>query len=123
MSDPVIFIVDDDQILNDIHSIIIKKLYPSIQVHTFTQISEAINSLHSYKVPEILFLDLHIPGDDIARLLDVQKSLNLSFAVHLISSLAYLYDRSLLEKYPSIKGFIPKPLEKEKLKLIINEYA
>ena len=120
MSGSSIFIVDDDQMQNEIHSIIISKLYPGITVKTFTDIVEAIKELQCHSIPELLFLDLHIPGNKITELLDVQESMGLNFDVYLISSLSYLDEFSLMERYPFIKGYIPKPLQEHKLKMIIN---
>jgi response regulator of citrate/malate metabolism len=120
MSDSSIFIVDDDQMQNEIHSIIIKKLYPNISVITFRLVEEAVKELQSYNIPEILFLDLHIPGNRITDLLEIQKSMELDFDVYLISSLSYLDEFSLLEQYPAIKGYITKPLQEHKLRMIIN---
>lgn len=123
VNESMIFIVDDDQVQNEIHSIIIKKLYPGFQIRTFTHVSEAVKELLNYHMPDILFLDLHMPGDDIVSLLDVQKSSDMDFDVYLISSLAHMNDLSILKKYPKIKGFIPKPLQEHKLRTIIGHFA
>ena len=120
MSESSIFIVDDDQMQNEIHSIIINKLYPNVKVSTFRLVDDAVKEIQGYNVPEILFLDLHIPGNSITDLLNLQKSMDLQFDVYLISSLSYVNDLSLFEKYPAIKGYIPKPLQEHKLRMIIN---
>lgn len=117
------FIVDDDALQNEIHSLILGKIDPEARVLSFTTSAEAFAAMDNDLSPEIIFLDLHIPGEDATSFLDGHKARNSPGDIYLMSSLAYLDEPELQENYPAIKDFISKPLLDYKLKNVLRLYA
>jgi response regulator of citrate/malate metabolism len=119
----MVFIIDDDLIINEIHSLLINKLYPDILVKTFTSSIEAIQAIDDQELPGTIFLDLHMPGETETFFLDEYKSRYLTSDIYLMSSLPYLENTQLLSSYPAIVDFISKPLLKHKLRSAFNHYV
>jgi FixJ family two-component response regulator len=122
-SDELVFIVDDDLIQNEIHSILLSKIYPEIKVKTFTRAVHAIHALDNNEVPTHIFLDLHMPGESETLFLDAHTNRNLTSDIYLMSSVPYIEDESLISTYPAVKGFISKPLLEHKIRHVFNLYA
>ena len=123
VKEDVVFIVDDDLILNEIHTMLLNKLYPNILIKTFTSASEAIQAIDDHDVPDTIFLDLHMPAERKNFFLEAHKDRGLSSDIYLMSSVAYIDDPSLLSAYPAIQDFISKPLLDHKIKSVFNHYA
>ena len=119
----VYFIVDDDAMQNEIHSILLKKVDPAAEVYTFLTAKAALKFIDTGKVPDVVFLDLHIPGEEENSFLEAHKVKNYSSDIYLMSSVAYLDNPSLAKNYPAVKDFISKPLLDYKLRSILSDYA
>lgn len=119
----LVFIIDDDVILNEVHALLLSKLYPEIIVETFTTASEAIEAIDKQKLPDTVFLDLHIPGERDTYFLDEHKTRSLTSDIYLMSALTYMNNPELLTTYPAIIEFISKPLLDHKIKHVFNHYA
>jgi response regulator of citrate/malate metabolism len=117
------FIIDDDNLQNEIHSILLKKIDPELKIVSFISCKAALLELKQNQSPEIIFLDLHIPGEGITNFLDEIQKTDFAGDIYLMSSAAYLEDPGLISKYPSIKDFIAKPLLDYKLRSILGIYA
>ncbi len=115
------FIIDDDQIQNEIHSLLIEKSFPQVKVRTFTRCQEAIEAFAQGHAPDIIFLDLHMQGENIKLILDEHKTCQLPGHIYIMSSLPYMDDLSILHNYPAVKDFINKPLLKHKLSAVFDE--
>ena len=122
-SDELVFIIDDDLIQNEIHTIMLSKIYPSIRVITYTRAIQAVHALDENKIPTHIFLDLHMPGESETLFLDAHINRKLNSDIYLMSSVPYLEDESLITTYPAIKGFIGKPLLEHKIKHVFNLYV
>ena len=119
----MVFIIDDDLIINEIHSLLINKIYPDILVKTFTSSVEAIEAIDNQELPGTIFLDLHIPDESESIFLDAHKSRHLTSDIFIMSSMPYLRNQQLLSSYPSIRDFISKPLLEHKIRSAFNHYA
>lgn len=117
------FIVDDDIVQNEIHSILLKKVDPDARVLSFNSTKSAFESIDNGQAPDVIFLDLHIPGEGNDSFLEEHNLRNCSGDIYLMSSVAYLNQPELLAKYPAIKDFISKPLLDYKLRSVIRHYA
>ncbi len=115
-----IYIIDDDLMQNEIHTLILDKVYPDYQVKTFTRYQDALDHLAADR-PHLLFLDLNIPGEDVRTFLRQLKDMALDTDVYLISSRPYLVDTSLLTECPAVKDFISKPLLEDKLRFAMGD--
>lgn len=123
VKDELVFIIDDDLILNEIHTLLLNKAYPNILIKSFTRANEAIQAIDNQEIPGTIFLDLHIPGESETLFLEAHKTRNLTSSIYLISSVSYLDDPQLLSTYPAIRDFISKPLLEHKFKPAFKRYA
>jgi response regulator of citrate/malate metabolism len=122
-SDELVFIIDDDLIQNEIHLMLLEKIYPDVLVKTFTSTTEAIRYIEENKEPNIVFLDLHMPGESETVFLKEHQNRHLNSDIYLMSSMPYLEDESIMARYPAIKGFISKPLLEHKIRPVFNHYV
>jgi len=119
----LVFIIDDDLMQNEIHTILLQKIYPGINIKTFKGSNEAIEAIDLQELPDIIFLDLHLPGEDNSIFLDAHEKRNLSSDIYLMSALAFINDQSLSKQYSAVKEFISKPLLEHKIKHIFKQFA
>ena len=119
----LVFIIDDDVILNEVHEILLSKLYPDILVKSFTSAKGAIQAIERQILPDTIFLDLHIPGERDTFFLDEHKARSLNSDIYLMSSMTYIETPQLLITYPAIRDFISKPLLDHKIKAVFNHYV
>jgi response regulator of citrate/malate metabolism len=117
------FIVDDDAMQNEIHSILLRKVDPEAKVYTFLSSKAAFDQIDSGNMPDLIFLDLNIPGEGQKDFLEEHRSRNCTSDIYLMSSAAYLEDSDLTMKYTAVKDFVNKPLLDYKLRSIIGHYA
>lgn len=123
VKDDLVFIIDDDLILNEVHRILFNKVYPDITLKTFTTAKEAIQAIDNKEIPGTIFLDLHMPRERDTVFLDAHKSRHLTSDIYLLSSMVYFNDPQLLSNYPAIRDFISKPLLKHKIESVFNHFA
>ena len=123
IEDKIIFIIDDDIVQNEIHSLLLNKLYPDATIHSFTTSKEAIKALDNGISPAVIFLDLNIPGEEKFGFLTYHKDRNHPSEIYLISAVGYIDDQRLIANYPAVKDFISKPLLAHKLRNILKECA
>ena len=117
------FIIDDDSLQNEIHTILLNKFIPEAKVQCYLNSKKAITALEKGLNPDIIFLDLNIPGEGVTDFLDAHQRKNYQSEIYLMSSLVYIDDTKLMKKYPAIRDFITKPLLDYKLKSIVRQYA
>ena len=122
MEDKLIFIIDDDIVQNEIHTILLNKVFPDTHIISFNSAEKALKVLQEQN-PKYIFLDLNMPNDGNSVLLDAHLKLKLNSEIYLMSSTPYLDDSSVFSKYPAVKDFIAKPLLAHKLKNILNEFV
>lgn len=123
ISEELVYLIDDDLIQNEIHAILLSKIYPGIRIKTFTRAVQAVHALDNDEIPTHVFLDLHMPGESETLFLDAHINRKLSSDVYLMSSVPYLEDNSLITTYPAVKGFIGKPLLEHKIKHVFKQFA
>lgn len=119
----LIFIVDDDIVQNEVHSFLLKKVDPEAKVLTFSSSKAAFEAIDNGQAPDLIFLDLHIPGEEEESFLLEHKSRKCSSDIYLMSSVAYLDKPDLPVSFPAVKDFITKPLLDYKLRSVIGQYA
>lgn len=119
----LVFIIDDDLVQNEIHELILVKSVPGIEVKSFTNSAKALNYLEKGVLPDLIFLDIHIPGESETAFLEKFKSKGLESDIFLMSSMPFLENQSLYNEFPAVKDFITKPLLENKIKHLFNHYA
>jgi response regulator RpfG family c-di-GMP phosphodiesterase len=119
----LVFIIDDDLLQNEIHEILLRKSFPDLEVKSFNRSSEALRYIEKNGSPQIIFLDIHIPGEDKSVFLNKFKRRGLDSDIYLMSSMPYLDNESFYAEYPAIKDFISKPLLENKVRRLFNHYV
>ena len=114
-----IFVIDDSPIDRTLTTVIIQKKGLAENVVGFGSGAEALafiaaNRDDTSKMPQVIFLDIHMPEMDGFGFLDhylVQEQNEPNKPkVFIVSSSTSESDHSKLKNYPIIKRFIPKPL-------------
>ncbi len=122
----IVFIVDDDPIVNFVHEKIIGKIGIANEIRSFTDPREAFADLYaeldrSWKSVLVL-LDINMPemsGFKFLELMELGDFL-LNIDVILVTSSVCENDRLLSERHPRfLRDFVTKPLKIENLKKII----
>ena len=119
----LVFIIDDDLLQNEIHELLLQKSFPDIEIKSFNRAREALRYIDKNVAPQIIFLDINIPGEGETMFLDKFKKRGLDSDIYLMSSIPYLDNKSLYSDYPAIKDFISKPLLENKVRPLFNHYA
>ncbi|MFD2532925.1 response regulator [Gracilimonas halophila] len=117
----ILWFIDDDELTNILHSRIMELLL-NIHIHTFLDPKEAVEQLEqSNRPPDVIFLDLNMPGISGFDFLDIMKEKNFNIPVVILSSSIQKsdIDRSLL--YDNVVTYLNKPLNKKTLTLLTNE--
>lgn len=126
-----ILLIDDSAADNFISNRIINKAAVAETVTTTTGAREALDFLTKavngqFPKPEIIFLDINMPGmsgwdflDEYKLLDEAQKA---GIVVCMLSTSNAHIDRKKAEEYDDIKDYSSKPLTKEKLMELIKQH-
>ncbi len=123
-----VFLIDDDEIINHVHSMVIKRIDPSVELTLFksgVQFVEAINQVSNFNFPDIIFLDIRMPELSGFDVLDVlldnhQGSLN-NTAIFVLSSTLDDRDLNKAVSYPIVTKFMSKPLTFEMVSELLSK--
>lgn len=116
-----IMFIDDDSMSNLNNKRIIEKANVAKETHYFEQPEEALEMLRTVflpagKVPEIIFLDIYMPGVNGWQVLDELRACGLSqdnTRIILLSASNDDADRERAIKIPEVSGYKIKPLTEE----------
>lgn len=124
-----VLLVDDDSITNFINERLIKKLNITEEVKISVNGREALKYIHeasqSSSCPELIFLDINMPvmnGLEFLQSYSQGSYCEKKPIIIILSSSSNRHDFDELNKYPSVCGFVDKPLTEEKVKFILKEY-
>lgn len=120
-----ILLVDDDEINNFISIKLIKKVLLNTEITACLNgrfaIDELIEINHNdpSKLPDYILLDINMPIMNGWEFLDEYEKLKIDKAgktkIYIISSSVFSNDISKAKTYPSVKDFVSKPLNIEKI--------
>ncbi len=123
-----VLLVDDDDIVNSINSVIIKHAKFANQVESINNVPGAIQLLSEAKsngeTPDVIFLDLNMPGLDGWDFMDEYKKIGMngSTKVIMLTSSISLKDEEKAESTEQIAAFISKPLSPELLEQLYETH-
>lgn len=125
MKTKTVLLIDDDNIQHYITKVTLKKVDPNIELISYLDASEAfefINEISTDQKPDFILLDLDMPNMDGWQFLDVYKNCKNKSDVYIVSSSIDVNDMKKSKDYQEVKQFISKPLNAEKINLILNLY-
>lgn len=121
-----VMLIDDNQSTNFIHSIILKSILSPEQIIVHDMAEDALNYLKENNKPEIIFLDINMPGMDGWEFLEEYEKSQLSqdgsIIIVMLTTSLNPDDEKRIQNYRSVKGFENKPLTTEKLKEMFDRY-
>ncbi|MEY4330103.1 MAG: hypothetical protein RL609_851 [Bacteroidota bacterium] len=111
-----IALVDDDEVINMVHSEVIKRIVDDVQLEVFqsgTQLLEYLKSGNEQFL-DVIFLDIRMPEMDGFEVLEKLESLESKISqdtkVYVLSSTLDDRDLSRAKSNPLVTDFIGKPL-------------
>ncbi len=117
-----VLLIDDDPINNLICEELLRVTGFARQVTSFLDPRTALEWLQQNPVswPDLLFLDINMPGLNAWEFLDEFARLNLkrSLKTWILSSSLSTQDRQQAKRYTQIEGYLVKPLSHEHLTVI-----
>jgi CheY-like chemotaxis protein len=127
-----VYLIDDDPTFNFITKLLLKKISFAEEIIDFSDASEALARLQRqsstpHLLPDLIFLDLNMPGMDGWDFLDVYKTLPNHFLqtckLYILTSSIDPSDKSKSLSYQCVTDFITKPLALEKVTRIRDEFT
>lgn len=116
-----IYLVDDLEMTNVMHQVLLRQLHLEDKVKSFTNPEEALDDLRFNKsnmAPKLVLLDINMPEMNGFEFLEFMalEEFPLNIDVIMVTSSTEYADKILAEKYPQfVKGFVQKPLQIENL--------
>jgi CheY-like chemotaxis protein len=118
-----ILLVEDDIIDAYLSKMVIEQMQISEEIVICKDGQEALLAIDSYKedaTPDLILLDLKMPGmDGIEFLQELRKSFTQQFSIVILSSSNHPYDISMSGKYEACY-YLVKPLTEDKIKKMVQ---
>lgn len=108
-----IYLIDDNTIDLLISRKLLLKYDADLTINEFSKAREAVTALQNEpeNVPDIILLDLNMPGMNGWEFLEAIKSFDRQpDTVYILTSSLDERDRTMAAQYPIVKGYITKPL-------------
>ncbi|MGB3780122.1 MAG: response regulator [Tunicatimonas sp.] len=121
-----IFLIDDNTIDLLISRKLLLKHDSELTVIEFSKAQEAIVALQDTQeaLPDLVLLDLNMPGMNGWEFLEAVKPLSRSpERVFILTSSLDERDKAMAAEYPSVKGYITKPLNTESITKALDRSA
>ena len=122
-----IYLIDDVELVNLMHQVLIRRLGMEDKVISFTNPEKALDHLRfqeSHSEPILILLDINMPemtGFEFLEFMVLEK-FPTNIDVVIVTSSIYEEDRELAATFPQfVKDFISKPIASEKLKEILKD--
>jgi len=112
----MIYLIDDDDIQNTINVRIIEIVAPELEVRVFKNAKRALEALQvvkereNEKEPIFLLLDLNMPQMNGWEFLNHFEDRQNPWPVYILTSSINEEDKNRANNYPSVVGFLSKPL-------------
>lgn len=123
-----VLLIDDDKFNNFLNYRLLKKVNPVGEIKIAENGEEALtylNAKDSEVCPQVIFLDINMPGMNGFEFIDSFKNLKVCKTqprIFMLTTSTDINDLMRLENYPEIKGFVNKPLTENKLRQVIEKY-
>jgi len=118
----MIFLIDDDEIQNIINRKIIGLVDQEVEVITFLDAQSALDELRKKEsIPKVIFLDINMPRMNGWDFLEIYEREGVGLPVMILTSSINNHDKEKSKNFPSVRGFLSKPLSADGLKDILYE--
>jgi PAS domain S-box-containing protein len=116
-----VWIVDDDQVITYITEHMLRNADASLHISSFLSAKMALEKLRlDGFAPDVLLLDINMPGITGWEFLDQLNALKLAANVYMYSSSIDPDDVKEARNYPMVKDFISKPLDARTIRQILS---
>lgn len=116
MTNKIIWLIDDDQLVNRINSITVKKVFPDVELSVFSSAQLALETLTANPpMPDYIFLDINMPEVNGFEFLKQVTAQSYDLNIIMLSSSIDPNDQQKAEAYSVVKSYVCKPLLKSKL--------
>ncbi|WP_181306843.1 response regulator [Rufibacter sp. XAAS-G3-1] len=128
-----VFLIDDDEIHNFLCESVIKSQQFAQKVNSYLWAEEALGALSNFvknspqDFPEIIFLDINMPGMDGWEFIEEYKKLPVELTqkclLFVLSSAVDKNDITHARNLSEVNDFFSKPLTSDILQIISEQYA
>jgi len=121
----IIHLIDDDDIINTLHEMVLVDLNPQVQVFCFKSGKQYVDYIESrqFKKPDVAFLDIRMPemdGIEVIEYLEAQNPNPLENSIlFVLSSTLNEKDHKKVLEHKIVKDFLTKPLSVTHIESII----
>lgn len=122
-----IYLIDDMELVNLMHSVLLRRFGVEDRILSFTNPEDALDDIRLQKTdsePILVLLDINMPQMTGFEFLEfmVLEDFPTNIDVIIVSSSTYHLDRILAETFPRyVKDFVSKPLRSEQLRELLQE--
>ena len=126
-----VILIDDDEPTNFLHRRVIERYGCAERIEVFQEAQRALDFLSttengSYVKPELIFLDINMPGMNGWEFLQAYERLSeeqrAEIVVLMLTTSLNPDDKAQAESFDEVSGFLSKPLTKELLKEILEQH-
>jgi CheY-like chemotaxis protein len=118
----MIYVIDDDEIFHFIVKKMILMQGWNVRIKSFLCAEEGIRSLYESKIPALIILDMNMQRmngwDFLAEFRKFKEQTGITIPIIMCSSSNSLTDMERVKETPELQGYITKPLDKLKMKVI-----
>ncbi|MEZ4888095.1 MAG: response regulator [Chitinophagales bacterium] len=119
-----LMLVDDDKLAMLIAKKMLDRLSDKFEVSVHLNALNALNALKAHReIPDAILLDINMPQIDGWCFLEELNKIDVFTDVIMLTSSIYEEDMEKAKKYPQVKGFFQKPLNKDKILKLQQYYS
>ena len=117
----ILWFIDDDELTNMFNAKI-TELVLNVQIKTFLDAKNAVEELEKSNIqPNVIFLDLNMPGISGFDFLEIMEEKNFDIPVVILSSSIQKSDIDKSLTYKNVVTYLTKPLKRDTLMMLSNE--
>jgi len=115
-----IILIDDEPLINRIHTVLIRSAKPDQLLTAFTDPTLGFEYVRDYIGNRLVLLDINMPTMNAWDFLNALAENGVTVDVIILSSSINPEDKIKAISYKNVKAFLNKPLSKENIKKLID---
>lgn len=120
MNNKHILLIDDDPLNNLINRKLIKRILPEVEVTEDLDARAALERIKNEPNPDLILLDLNMPGMNGWEFLDHFDKTGKEITIFILTSSIDPDDYRKSKNYKSVKKYIEKPLNSNKISTLFS---